>query len=395
MSITTQRRVRVLAAILGLALVSPALGQDAQNEVAARQEVLAQKFQKEVRDVLKRAADLVKTRPQEALREVRALLSKVESEDDLSVGDRSRLSLRLRAALENLEWQATRRQVRKDEKSVRGAIRHENRNIQRGVRMQVEDEQRRVVNTALAKIQSRQGQLNEQNRLRELRGRRELEARRDVFVSAAGPVADITFPDDWVEKSNKRSSRSKMTATEKAILEALNKPISVEFNKEPLQNVIEYLEKKAKLPITLDKTALMDVGVNEETPVTLNMNGFSTRTVLKRMLGDLNLTYVIKDETVIVTTAQKARTMMTTRTYYIGDLLGYSNFGFVPVNWNTNQAGVAEAITAITQTITQMDPDSWNANNPEAGGTVIYDPISMSLIVRQSAEFHMKHGGGH
>jgi hypothetical protein len=32
-------------------------------------------------------------------------------------------------------------------------------------------------------------------------------------------------------------------------------------------------------------------------------------------------------------------------------------------------------------------------NNPEAGGTITFDPITMNLIVRQTAEFHYKFGG--
>lgn len=394
MSFTTQRRAGVLVGVLGLSLflLAPLRGQDALNEAKARQEVLAQKFQKEVQDGVKRASSMARTRPQDALRELRALLSRIEGEEDLLPGVRQRLSLRLRASIDSLEWQSTRRQTKRDERSVQAAVRDENRRIQQQERRRPDNVQRRTVDTASSIIGSRQAQLAQLQDIRRRRNEGLLNVYKEVEKSAIPNPNDITFPDDWVEKSMKRSPRAKMTETERAILQQLNKPISVEFNKEPLQNVIEYLQKTAKIPITLDRQAMMDVGVNEETPVTLNMNGFSTRTVLKRLLGDLNLTYVVRDETVLVTSVQKARTMMTTRTYYIGDLLGYSNFALgLPIN----QVGVAEAVNTIIQTITQTDPDSWNANNPEAGGTVIYDPISMSLIVRQSAEFHMRHGGGH
>ena len=65
-----------------------------------------------------------------------------------------------------------------------------------------------------------------------------------------------------------------------------------------------------------------DLNVNTESTVSVHLNKVSTRTALKKVLADLGLTYVIKDETIFVTTPIKAKDMMTVRTYYIGDLIG-------------------------------------------------------------------------
>ena len=35
-----------------------------------------------------------------------------------------------------------------------------------------------------------------------------------------------------------------------------------------------------------------------------------------------------------------------------------------------------------------IDPQSWKVNNPDAEGVMAFDPISMTLIVKQTAEVH-------
>ena len=49
--------------------------------------------------------------------------------------------------------------------------------------------------------------------------------------------------------------------------------------------------------------------------------GVSTRTVLRQVLAANGLTFVVKDQVIQVVDVEKARNMLTTRVYYLGDVV--------------------------------------------------------------------------
>src|SRR5207302_394882 len=114
-------------------------------------------------------------------------------------------------------------------------------------------------------------------------------------------------------KSPYRKAGPALTAKEKAILRALDRPITVKFQDSKFQDVIEFLSTAGDQPILLDKQALKDADIDYETPVSLNVKGVSLRTVLRQVLGSFGLTYVVKDETIRVVSTEQARKMMTVR----------------------------------------------------------------------------------
>jgi len=119
-----------------------------------------------------------------------------------------------------------------------------------------------------------------------------------------------------------------------------------------------------------------EVGVTYDSPVSVNVKGVTARFVLRKILGDLGLTFVIKDEVIEVMTPKKAQDMMVVRTYYVGDLVA-------------NRWQAAQIIDLIQSTI---DPESWKANG--GAGTIAYHPLTRSLVIKQSAEFHGVLSGG-
>jgi general secretion pathway protein D len=199
-----------------------------------------------------------------------------------------------------------------------------------------------------------------------------------------------TFPKNWVELSKKRSPAAKMTAKEREIMKALSTTISVEFEKNSLEDVVGFLKRVTGVEILVDRRALEEASVSYETPVTLKTK-LSMRTVLKRVLADLNLTYVIKDEAIQITSRERAKEMTTTRTYYIGDLAMVTDFT-VPLG--LTQVAMLENVNRIINMITQnTDQQSWKVNNPDAVGTIVFNPLLMSITVKQTAEVHFMLGG--
>jgi hypothetical protein len=205
-------------------------------------------------------------------------------------------------------------------------------------------------------------------------------------IERSASVETLTekFPDDWVERSKRRST-IKMTDMERQIMKSLQSTITVEYEGEKFQDVLDHLRKLTGLPLSADRRALEEMGVSYETPINLRLTS-SSRSVLKKMLGSLGLAYVIKDETVIITSQERASNMTVTKAYYIGDLAGVIGFNMDPV---TSQLAMVERVNNIINTITnKVDRGTWNVNNPDAPGSITFDPLTMSLIVKQSAEFH-------
>jgi hypothetical protein len=206
-----------------------------------------------------------------------------------------------------------------------------------------------------------------------------------VSESAIPESRAFVLPKDWAEKSRKRSAEQKLTAKETAILKALNTPIQVDFEKQPFEDVLDYLRKATGVGITVDQRAMTEIGVSYKSEISLRLRA-TTRTILKRMLADLGMAYVIKDEVIQITSAERAKEMTTTRTYYIGDLAAATDFRLGPiVSRLVMIQTVNQLITTITQTV---EPKSWKVNNPDAVGTITFDPITMSLVVKQTAEIH-------
>jgi hypothetical protein len=123
--------------------------------------------------------------------------------------------------------------------------------------------------------------------------------------------------------------RSKLDIKEdikEEIKRTLDEPTQMEFTDTSLSDVIAYLVAfhKAKHPrfeIQLDTRALNDLGVTADTTVTKNLKGISLRSALRLMLRDLGLTYVIRDEVLLITTPEEAELVVYRKVYDVSDLI--------------------------------------------------------------------------
>ena len=210
---------------------------------------------------------------------------------------------------------------------------------------------------------------------------------------------DVEFPKGWKELSARRMKGTQLTAKEKKIIEALDKSIIVDWNNKMLEEALQELSTKMDQNLFIDKKALKDLEIDLNKPTTLQANGVSTRTVLRQILAAQGLTFVVKDEAIQVTTVERARDMLVTRVYYLGDLVqGVGPFGGAP-QWGTFldfQQTMANVETIVKSIQSSIDPLSWKERG--GAGTITFHFPSMSIIVRASAEVHAslgsKMGGG-
>jgi hypothetical protein len=199
---------------------------------------------------------------------------------------------------------------------------------------------------------------------------------------------DVEFPKDWKEKTERRLQSVKMTDKEKKIIEALDKPVSIAFNERPLEEALQDLSNILDQPLLLDKKSLEDLLVDLKRGVSLQAKGLSARTVLRTVLASQGLTFIVKDETIQIVTLEKAKSTLTTRVYYLGDLVtGVGPFGDFRFGPFLNLAQTQETVKVLQETITKsIDPLSWKENG--GPGSVTFHAPSMSLIVRAPAEVH-------
>jgi len=241
---------------------------------------------------------------------------------------------------------------------------------------------------AAAQMQSVRGQLNQNAELRNRIETSNLVAMRQIEEAGIPITGDLVFPSDWAEKSKRRSPGAKMSEREKSLLKALSTPMNITIEGENFEYFLAAMEKQLGVSLLVDRPAVEAAGIRMDTPVTIKARNWTGRTVLKKVLSDLGLSYIIRSEEIQVTTAERTRETLVTRSYYIGDLLGISNLQLPP--WY-NQQQFAHTLASIIESIkSQVDPRSWQ---PEGAGSIVFEPLSMSLIIRQTAEIHFLLGG--
>jgi hypothetical protein len=133
-------------------------------------------------------------------------------------------------------------------------------------------------------------------------------------------------PETWQLLTERRKKYKAVDLTqsnpnEAKIIAALDDKTELEFVDQPLTDVVEYLKERHEIEIQLDSRALSDEGVGSDTPVTRNIKGISLRSALRLMLGELDLTYVIRNEVLMITTKTEAENMLTNKVYPVADLV--------------------------------------------------------------------------
>src|SRR5262249_47145428 len=98
--------------------------------------------------------------------------------------------------------------------------------------------------------------------------------------------------------------------------------VPVKFQNQPLAQVIDYLGKIANIPTHLDPLGLQAEGVNSDATVTIDLRqDITLKSALNLILSPLRLTYVIKNEVLLITSDDVRRGQLYTVTYPVGDLI--------------------------------------------------------------------------
>ncbi len=402
---------------LGLLLTAPARSGDPLEDAKQRREIAIQQIESEVRDAVREANQLARANPEAGIARLKQLLETIDEDTALTPERRDALKAMAKGRIRNLETEVARRTTRGvDDAQARArrgdpAPRSDDSNrLNRGLQdvqalraagrtaeaNQLQNDLARrfpgsAATTASRIISERSDYVASGRSSRDDVAKGFQGVLREVDRSSIPEAGDYVLPADWKTRVAKRSEGPKLTPEEKATLKALASPIKVELKDTPLSGVIDYLQTATGVTIVADKKTLEAAGSSYESPISVNFKRASLRTVLKKVLADVGLTYIVKDAAIKVVTLEEARTTMTVRSYYVGDLAGIVDVTVSPLLRDLQmRAAIGQIIDSIMGTI---EPNSWEARGAQGGGTIAYDPITMSLIIKQTAEVHYQLSG--
>lgn len=151
---------------------------------------------------------------------------------------------------------------------------------------------------------------------------RDSRAEKAAATQIAAPTPAASDADDPARDHCQCVGENDSAAAER-IAVALRSPLKssgLNFDAAPLADIVEVLETDYSIPIELDLPAMEEIGIDAQEPATVSLHGISLRAALRLMLKPLQLTYVIRDEVLLITTPEEAEAELVTCVYDLRDL---------------------------------------------------------------------------
>lgn len=396
---------------------------DPLAEAAARQKIADQKAETDVRAAIADAERQAKTSQVKAIRILKAAQSNIDVSAALSTDARQTLTAMLTAKIAQLEGRPLPEtstssktdplakggnSIKNDQRtafeSASAELKAVNDGIQRVVKLKnaglTKEAEREIAslaklypnNPAVIRLQEQDGfasRIEDAKLYTQQQDARFAMALKNVDSSSLPATRDVEFPDRkaWQKLTEQRKT-VQLSEKEKKIVEALNKPVTVDWNGKMLEEALQELSNAIDQNLFIDKKSLSDIDLDLKKTVTLQAKGLSARTVLRQVLAANQLTFVVKDEAIQVVSVEEARKMLVTRVYYLGDLAkGVGPFSGAMAGPLLNYQQTMENADMIVKAIqSSVDPLCWRANGGPC--TITFHYPSMSIIVKASAEVH-------
>jgi hypothetical protein len=151
-----------------------------------------------------------------------------------------------------------------------------------------------------------------------------------VELSSA-PVPDnreIVFPNpaEWEALTARREKYKQPDATEPSpselrIRKSLNKPITIDFKETPLRQAIDLMKEFSAINLVIDLPGLDEAGVDLDEPVTLALSDIPLKSALNLLLDPMELSYVVRNDVLMITSKLSAASQLETRVYPVADLV--------------------------------------------------------------------------
>ena len=97
--------------------------------------------------------------------------------------------------------------------------------------------------------------------------------------------------------------------------------MKLEFADTPLSDVVDFCAGHLDINIRLDSKGLADAAVDPLVPITFSLRKpIAFESALQLILDELDLTFTVQHEVLLITSKEKADEILTTKVYFVGDL---------------------------------------------------------------------------
>lgn len=151
----------------------------------------------------------------------------------------------------------------------------------------------------------------------------------------------------------------------------LSKPTEFQFEETPLVEVVARIRQLHQIGVRIDLRALEEIGLPYDELVTGAARGVPLHAALTELLADYDLTYLVRNYSLVITTQDAAQECLSLRVYPVDDL----------VRERDGNAYFGPLIDLLTSTV---KPDSWD----EAGGPGAVRQYQGSVVIAQTEEAH-------
>ena len=202
-----------------------------------------------------------------------------------------------------------------------------------------------------------------------------------MLAAACGPAAEPEKqekkpPAEAAPAETAPRAVSPSSAADEAIRRALDKPVSTDFVETPLETAAAFFADTCGVAIMLDRRALDDVGIAADTPITGRVPQAPLRSALRLLLRDLDLTFMIEEGVLVITTPEEAEMRLAVVVYPVGDLVG---------------AGpeAAAAFDRLVKVITWcVEATTWDSVGGPGSVVAAQFPNVDALVVAQTQQVH-------
>jgi len=336
------------------------------DQVEEERRVYAEMLDKEIQNTVINARKTMTSDPQAALQDLKLALDNIRRAAELDAGKRSELISKLQTSLKEAHHQAsmkdeldrlreenlaaaretkllnerlTRKQEREKQLMDRFGSLIDERRYEEAIEVaQIVEELDE--NGVTPRVATHRARFKRGHYLQQVARAARHQATFDTMYQIE--LSHIPFPDnppiiypdpeEWEALTARRkkwasvdlSARSK---SEERIQTILREPLKapLEFEEQPLSDAMAQIADEYELPIQFDNAALDEIAISPDTEVTLPaLRNVSLRSALNIMLkqpGLEDLTYIIEEEVLLITTEERANESLKVKVYPVADLV--------------------------------------------------------------------------
>ena len=188
-------------------------------------------------------------------------------------------------------------------------------------------------------------------------------------VDCPHPTAVPACPVYWADNSPQTQKIRQTLASPLAKL-------GLEFQDAPLSEVVDFLKAEYHIEIQLDNAALDDLGLSPDEPIIVNLRNIPLGSALRILLRQLELTYIVENDVLLITSEDEALTKLQVAVYPVGDITADPTNPKVPHDYDS-------LLDCIISTVAS---DSWVENGGPEGEIRPLQPGL--LVINQTEKVH-------